>query len=144
MKPLSDTQLLVIQAGIMNDTDKGALKYLETSGHKMSRMTYWRHQTKLQETATIRLYNEAKGAVQSQMKIIDELETVKKQLWKLFSKNGVETIEQIRILREIRELIPHITAAKAAIPHVIKEVIQNFQREGTEPRRDKPTVITAK
>lgn len=150
MKPLTDTQLLVIQAEIMTNTGKDALAFLEKHKHKMSRMTYWRHQNELRKSATARLYEEAKGAVDSQMKIIDELVTVKKQLWILFddADQPIEIIEKIRILHEIREVIPHITAAKAAIPHVIAEVIKNFGQEeednSTKSGSSKKAPITAK
>lgn len=143
MNPLSDVEILCIQADIMYDTQKEATKHVCDNGHKMGVRTFQRHLKKIDEKSTTRLFEMAKGAKEGQMQIIDELETVKGEYWKIYRGSNIETIEKIRTLREIREIIPHITAAKAAIPHVIKEVIQNFQKTGTEPRAGRsPSIIT--
>lgn len=144
MKPLSSVEIYCIQADIMYPTEKEAVEYLKTIGHKMGLRTFQTHKKQIRDNSTARLFYIAKGAKDEQMKIIDELNTIKSQLWILFNESNTETIEKIRILREIREVIPHITAATAAIPNIIKEVIQNFQKTGTEPERDRRTVITAK
>lgn len=117
-----------MHAEIMTSTDQEATDYLKDSNIKMALRTYREHKKKIHADDTLRLYELAKAGKENQMGIIREYKTIKAQFWKMYRKETDPNV-RLRALRQVREVIPFITAAEAAIPFIIKEVIQNFGKE---------------
>lgn len=114
-----------MRAGIMCKHNKDAVTWLSENGHKMSLRNYQRYQQRIKEKAPKRLFELAKAAKEDQMELIDEFNVIKDELWIIYKDSTDDTIK-IRTLRQIVEIIPFITSARAAIPYIIKEVIENF------------------
>ncbi len=122
--------MAVIHAEIMTSTDMEATEYLKDNKIKMALRTYREHKKKIHVDDTLRLYELAKAGKENQMGIIREYKTIKDQFWKMYRKETDPNI-RLRALRQVREILPFITAAEAAVPFVIKEVIQNFGKEAS-------------
>ena len=126
--PLNDTDLAVIAAEVITQTDKQATEYLKEQGYKMSERTYKRKKKAIHEKDTERLYELAKSGKENQMNRIDEFNTIKNELWKICRDSKDENVK-LRALRQIRDISPFISAAEAAVPYIIKEVIKNFGKD---------------
>lgn len=122
--------MAVIHAEIMTSTDQEATDYLKDSHIKMALRTYREHKKKIHADDTLRLYELAKAGKENQMGIIREYKTIKAQFWKMYRKETDPNV-RLRALRQVREVLPFITAAEAAVPFVIKEVIQNFGKDAS-------------
>lgn len=127
--PLSVVESAVLAAEIMYPTDKQATVYLNKEGHKMVVRTYQRKKKAIHDKDTERLYEMAKSGKENQMKRIDEFKLIKSEQWKIY-RNATDDNVKLRALRQIRDIEPYISASEAAIPYIIRDVIENFGKPG--------------
>lgn len=132
MDSLNDRQQLILRAEIMTKTNNEARAYLKEQGCTISDKTYRRQKLIIHGKDAERMFYLAKNAKERQMQIIDEFKLVKDEYWLIYRTSKNESI-RIRTLKQIVEINPYITAAEAAIPYIIKEVIQNFGRSSEKP-----------
>lgn len=111
----------------MTKTNNEARDWLKENDCKISDKTYRRQKLIIHGKDAERMFYLAKNAKERQMQIIDEFKLVKDEYWLIYRTTKNESI-RIRTLKQIVEINPYITAAEAAIPYIIKEVIQNFGR----------------
>ncbi len=133
MDSLNDRQQLVLRAEIMTKTNNEARDWLKENGCKISDKTYRRQKLLIHGKDAERMYYLAKNAKERQMQIIDEFKLVKDEYWLIYRTSRNESI-RIRTLKQIVEINPYITAAEAAIPYIIKEVIANFGKSGSSEK----------
>ena len=141
MKPLTSNELLILEAEIVTDTIGEAVEYINKYGYKIKKRAYSTQKKKIHENDTQRLYDLAKAGKESQMQRIDEFKIIKKKQWEIFRNSPDDNIK-LRALKQIKEIEPFISAAEAAVPHIIKEVIQNFGKPGDTKKQEHVESIT--
>ena len=117
---------------------KEALEYLKEKGNQMSKRTYYRILGRISSETSKRLFEISKNMRERHMERIDELETIRKEMWKNYNKCD-EPLDRVKILKQIVELLPYISAFDEATAGVIEEVIRNF---GKDPEEQIPNLLT--
>ena len=113
----------------MTATDKAAVEWLKTQKRKMDIRTYRTKKKNIHDNDTQNLYDLAKAGKENQMQRINVFKVIKNQTWDIIRKSTEDDIK-LRALKQARDIEPYIAAAEAAIPYIIKEVIQNFGKPG--------------
>lgn len=137
--PLNETEKAVIITKVKGLSEKEALQDLEEKGFKMSRQTYYRILRRISAKTRKRLYEIVKNQKECQMQLIDEFNTIKKEQWKIYLNSNDENIK-LRALRDLRDILPFITAAEAVVPYIIKEAIQNFGKDHEDQTHSSSTL----
>ena len=119
---LNDTETLIVQTSRMRLRGKEALSYLEAHGKKITLEHYYRVKGKLDGEKLKRLHEIGQYGFEDQhLERIDNLELVQELLWKnywIVHLNKPDTA--LRLLREIREIQPYISAYYEATKHIIE------------------------
>ncbi len=120
---LNDTEILVLQTIRMRLKGKEALSYLKGNGKEITLEHYYRVKGQLDATKLKRLHEIGQYGFEDQhLERIDNLELVQELLWKNYWRvhlNKPDTA--LRILREIREVQPYLSAYYEATKHVIEK-----------------------
>jgi hypothetical protein len=120
---LNDTEILVLQTIRMRLKGKEALSYLKVNGKDITLQHYYKIKGQLDATKLKRLHEIGQYGFEDQhLERIDNLELVQELLWKNYWKvhlNKPDTA--LRILREIREIQPYLSAYYEATKHVIEK-----------------------
>ena len=135
---LNDTERLVLQTIRMRLRGKEALAYLKANGKEIGLDHYYKVKGNLDATKLKRLHEIGQFGFEDQhLERIDTLEQVQELLWKNYWKvhlNKPDTA--LRILREIREVQPYLSAYYEATRHVIQKEYEeghiNLSSLGTE------------
>ena len=120
---VNDTENLVIQTIRMRLTGKEAVSYLQARGTRISLKHYYKVKGKLDSEKLSRLHEIGQyGFVDQHLERIDNLELVQELLWKNYWKVHLEKPDTaLRILREIREIQPYLSAYYEATKHIIQK-----------------------
>src|SRR5918911_2240555 len=118
---LSDTEKMVVNCTIMRLKENEALHYLKSNGYEMSRMTYYRIKSRVEEKKLARLHEIGKiGFVHQHIERIDQLELIQREMWKLYDQEK-EPRHKAAILEKIANVQPYLSAYYEATKMVIKE-----------------------
>ena len=155
---LNGTELLVIATKTMRFSDEEALTYLKDKNKEISRSTYYRILGKVDVETKKRLFDICKNFTTHHLERIDALRVVEKELWvnyhakksiiiqtredgydennKKYSKTTAEVMqidqtptEKTKILKDITELQPYISAYEEATQSIMEKSIVQFGRE---------------
>ena len=120
---LNDTETLVIQTTRMRLKGKEALAYLSAHGTNITIQHYYKVKSKLDSEKLNRLNEIGQyGFVDQHLERIDNLELVQELLWKNYWKVHLGKPDTaLRILREIREIQPYLSAYYEATKHIIQK-----------------------
>ena len=120
---LNDTENLVLQTIRMRLRGKDALSYLQVHGVTISMQHYYKVKGKLDKEKLSRLHEIGQyGFVDQHLERIDNLELVQELLWKNYWKvHMLKPDTALRILREIREIQPYLSAYYEATKHIIQK-----------------------
>lgn len=129
--PLNATELLVVATKTMRLSEKGALIYMEEHGEKISRDKYYRILGRVSSETRKRLFEICKNMKERHMQRIDELETIRKEIWEVHNSSTDDNVK-LRALKQLREIQPWISAYDESTASIIKEVIKNFGQD-SEP-----------
>ncbi len=133
--PLTEKEKDVIATKVMRFSEKKALEYLKEKGHLMSKSTYYRILGRVSSETSKRLFEICKNMKERHILQIDELETIRTEMWKNYNKCD-DPLDKVKILKEIRELIVYISAFDDSTALVIQEVIRNFGKDHENPNLD--------
>mgnify|MGYP003659184314 CR=1 FL=1 len=118
---LNDTETLVLQTIRMRLKGKDALAYLQVHGKDITLEHYYRVKGKIDSMKLKRLH-EIGGFEDQHLERIDNLELVQELLWKNYWKvHMLKPDTALRILREIREIQPYLSAYYEATKHIIQK-----------------------
>jgi hypothetical protein len=120
---LNDTENLVLQTIRMRLRGKEAISYLQAHGTKITMQHYYKVKGKLDSEKLNRLHEIGQyGFVDQHLERIDNLELVQELLWKNYWKvHLVKPDTALRILREVREIQPYLSAYYEATKHIIQK-----------------------
>ena len=120
---MNDTENLVMQTARMRLTGKEAVLYMRARGTSISLKHYYKVKGKIDSEKLNRLHEIGKyGFVDQHLERIDNLELVQELLWKNYWKvHMVKPDTALRILREIREVQPYLSAYYEATKHIIQK-----------------------
>ena len=120
---LNDTEQLVLQTIRMRLKGKESLAYLKANGKEITLEHYYRVKGKLDGEKLKRLNEIGQyGFVDQHLERIDNLELIQELLWKNYWRVHLEKPDTAyRILKEIRELQPYLSAYYEATKHVIQK-----------------------
>ena len=135
---LNETELLVTSTKIMRFSEKEALAYLKSKNQDISKATYYRILGNVSSQTRQRLYNIAKNLRDLHMERIDELEKIKKEMWRNYHTESKPYL-RVKILKEIKELQPYISAYHESTQSILEETVKQF---GTEEDRALSTAIS--
>jgi hypothetical protein len=120
---LNDTEILVLQTIRMRLKGHESLAYLKANGKEITLQHYYKIKGHLDANKLKRLHEIGQFGFEDQhLERIDTLEHVQELLWKNYWKvhlNKPDTA--LRILREIREIQPYLSAYYEATRHVIEK-----------------------
>ena len=125
---LNDREKLVLNTKIMRLSEKESLQYLEAHKESMSVPTYYRILAHIEGETRKRLYEIAKEMTALHMERIDELERIKKEMWINYHKES-EPRFKVKILREIKEMQPYISAYHEATKDILEDAVRRFANE---------------
>ena len=136
---LNDTEILVLQTIRMRFKGSEALAYMKANGKEISLQHYYKVKGHLDATKLKRLHEIGTHGFEDQhLERIGTLEQCQELLWKNYWKvhlNKPDTA--LRILREIREIQPYLSAYYEATKHVIQKEYDeghiNISSLGTAP-----------
>ena len=129
--PLNATESLVVATKVMRLSEKEALAYMEEHEQKISRDKYYRILGRVSSETRKRLFEICKNMKERHMQRIDELETIRKELWEVYNSSTDGNVK-LRALKQLREIQPWISAYDESTAGIIKEVIKNFGQD-SEP-----------
>tara|TARA_R110000782_G_scaffold201793_1_gene290403 strand:+ start:93 stop:512 length:420 start_codon:yes stop_codon:yes gene_type:complete len=120
---MNDTENLVMQTTRMRLTGKEAVSYLQARGTRISVKHYYKVKSKLDSEKLSRLHEIGSyGFVDQHLDRIENLELVQELLWKNYWKvHVVKPDIALRVLREIREVQPYLSAYYEATKHIIQK-----------------------
>lgn len=118
-------ELSVISTKVMRYSEKEALDYLKNKGYTMSRDKYYRTLGHISAETKKRLYEVAKNSTERHMQRIDELATIKEELWNNYRKIS-NLVEKVKVLKEIKDLQPWVSAYDEATQGIVEDAIKNF------------------
>tara|TARA_R110000823_G_scaffold159226_1_gene290650 strand:+ start:90 stop:509 length:420 start_codon:yes stop_codon:yes gene_type:complete len=120
---MNDTENLVMQTARMRLTGKEAVLYMRARGTSISLKHYYKVKGKIDSEKLNRLHEIGKyGFVDQHLERIDNLELVQELLWKNYWKvHLMKPDTALRILREIREIQPYLSAYYEATKHIIQK-----------------------
>lgn len=129
---LNDRELLVVATKIMRFSEEDALKYMKANKHEISAPTYYRILGRVESQTRQRLYEIAKNLRAFHMERIDELEKIRKEMWKNYHKEE-KPYWRTKILVEIKEIQPYISAYHEATQSILEETVKQFAKEENHP-----------
>ena len=120
---MNDTEELVLQTIRMRLKGKDAIAYLQAHGITISIQHYYKVKGQIDKDKLGRLHEIGKyGFVDQHLERIDNLELVQELLWKNYWKVHLGKPDvALRILREIREMQPYLSAYYEATKHIIQK-----------------------
>ena len=120
---MNDTENLVMQTARMRLTGKEAVLYMRARGTSISLKHYYKVKGKIDSEKLNRLHEIGKyGFVDQHLERIENLELVQELLWKNYWTVHVKKPDTaLRILREIREIQPYLSAYYEATKHIIQK-----------------------
>lgn len=110
-------------------TIEKSLAYLKEEGFEMVSSTYYKILGEMSTKTKERLLEICKKMEERHMERIEELGSIKDLLWKTLNDPKITNTERIRVLKELREIQPYISAYDESTQGVIEGVIQNFGKE---------------
>lgn len=125
---LNATELLVVSTKVMRFDEKEGLAYLKSRGFPMDRSTYYRILGRVDSRTRERLYHIAKDLKDRHLDRIDELYHIKDEMWKNYHREA-DPVNRTRILREIKEIQPYISAYDEATQGILEESMRLFGKE---------------
>ena len=125
---LNDRELLVVGTKVMRFSEKEALAYMKEHNHEMSGRSYYRILAHVEGETRKRLYEIARTMKERHMERIDELNKIKKELWIQYNEEDVPRFKA-RILKELKELQPYISAYDEATKSILEESVKQFANE---------------
>ena len=155
---LNEMQILVLATKTMRFTESEALEYLKSKGHKVSKATYYNYLKDISVDTRKRLYDICKNFNEHHLERIDSIRAIEKQMWKEshmtrkiiikntdsgYDKNGkkysrtnqeiidipLSPLEKVKILKEIADLQPYISAYEEATQSILEQSIKQFGKE---------------
>lgn len=120
---LNETETLVLQTMRMRLKGRDAINYLSMHGKDITLEHYYRVKGKLDGEKLKRLHEIGQFGFEDQhLERIDNLEIIQELLWKNYWKVHIHRPEiAVKILREIREIQPYLSAYYEATKHVIEK-----------------------
>ena len=120
---LNETETLVLQTIRMRLKGKDAINYLSMHGKDITLEHYYRVKGKLDGEKLKRLHEIGQFGFEDQhLARIDNLEIIQELLWKNYWKVHLERPDvALRILREVREMQPYLSAYYEATKHIIQK-----------------------
>ena len=120
---MNDTEELVLQTVRMRLKGNDAIVFLQAHGVTISLQHYYKVKGKIDKDKLSRLHEIGKyGFVDQHLERIDNLELVQELLWKNYWKVHLGKPDvALRILREIREMQPYLSAYYEATKHIIQK-----------------------
>jgi len=125
---LNETEILVLATKIYRYQEDAALEYLKKKGCEMSRATYYRTLGHIEGETRKRLHEIARGMNELHMERIDELEKVRTAMWEQYKMEEIPILK-VRILKEIKELQPYISAYHESTKDILEDTIRRFANE---------------
>ena len=125
---LNATELMVLSTKVMRFDEQESLAYLKTRGATMDRSTYYRILGRIDAKTRERLYHIAKNLKDIHLDKIDELYHIKDELWENYHREA-EPMNRTRILHEIKEILPYLSAYEEATQGLIEESVRLFGKE---------------
>ena len=120
---MNDTEELVLQTVRMRLKGNDAIVFLQAHGVTISLQHYYKVKGKLDKDKLKRLHEIGQFGFEDQhLDRIDNLELVQELLWKNYWKVHLGKPDvALRILREIREMQPYLSAYYEATKHIIQK-----------------------
>jgi len=120
---MNDTEELVLQTVRMRLKGNDAIVFLQAHGVTISLQHYYKVKGKLDKDKLKRLHEIGQFGFEDQhLDRIDNLELVQELLWKNYWKVHLNRPDSaLRILREIREIQPYLSAYYEATKHIIQK-----------------------
>ena len=120
---MNGTEKFVLESIRMRLKGKDAISYLKANGITISIQHYYKVKGQLEKDKLSRLHEIGKyGFVDQHLERIDNLELVQELLWKNYWKVHLERPDvALRILREVREMQPYLSAYYEATKHIIQK-----------------------
>ena len=125
---LNERELLVVATKVMRFSEKESLAYMKGHNHEMSAASYYRILVNIAGEARKRLYEIAKTMKELHLDRIDELHRIKKEMWVQYHKE-TEPRFKVRILKEIKEVLPWLSAYEEATKSILEEAVKQFVHE---------------
>ena len=155
---LNDVELLVLATKTMRFSERESFAYMESKGHKVSKATYYNYLKDISVKTKKRLYEICKNFNEHHLERIDSIRIIEKQMWKElhmtrkiiikntdsgYDKNGkkysrtnedvidipLSPLEKVKILKEIADLQPYISAYEEATQSILEQSIKQFGEE---------------
>ena len=119
---LNDLEIVIVSTKAMRFTEKEALAYLKTQGHKISPMTYYRTLGHISSETRKRAFEIARSFLEDHIQTFDELDNIKKLMYQNYVLES-DSLKKTMILAKITEtMIPYISAYREATKKIIEEV----------------------
>lgn len=120
---MNDTEELVLQTIRMRLKGKDAIAYLQAHGITISIQHYYKVKGQIEKNKLKRLHEIGQFGFEDQhLDRIDNLELVQELLWKNYWKVHLGKPDvALRILREIREMQPYLSAYYEATKYIIQK-----------------------
>jgi len=125
---LNDIELLVVATKVMRFSEKEALEYLKTHHHEITRATYYRILGHVESETRTRLFEICKTMKEQHLERIDEIDKIKKEMWVQYYREK-EPLPKVRILKEIKELQPYVSAYCEATQAILEDSVKQFGDE---------------
>lgn len=103
---------------------------MKDKGFEMSASTYWRERGKISAETLSRIYEIAKEMTERHVERIDELEKIKQEMWNSYDLE-TEPRFKVRILKEIKELQPYLSAYDEAAKHILEDSMKKYGQESS-------------
>lgn len=112
----------------MRFSETEALNYLKVHNHQMSAPSYYRILAHVKGETMKRLYEIAKTLKERHLERIDELDKIKKEMWKNYHQTK-DPFDKVKILKEIRDTQPYISAYDESTQKIIQKTVKQFGKE---------------
>lgn len=126
--PLSDIEILVVATKVMRFSEKEALEYLRAHNHETTRATYYRILGHVESETRTRLFEICRTMKEQHLERIDEIDKIKKEMWTQYHREK-EPLPKVRILKEIKELQPYVSAYNEATQSILEDSVKQFGDE---------------
>jgi len=123
--PLNDREVLVVATKVMHFSEKEAMAYLAAHNINISVPTYYRTLGRISAETQKRLFDICKNMKELHLERIDELRTIKKEMWLNYHKEKNPS-KKVVILREIKEMQPYLSAYDEATQSILEESVKQF------------------
>lgn len=123
---------MVVATKIIGYKEGRALTYMKDHDHEMASSTYYRILGQVEGKTRQRLYEIGRSMKELHMQRIDEIEKVRTEMWDRYEvakKNDEKPLEAVKILKEIKEVQPYLSAYHESTRDILESTVKQFANE---------------